>query len=573
MNSNVRATSEGLVLTIPTCGNARVNPVLALKGTAAGRVLTDRCADTPRCVLDGRVFASYHLNEAAAGRTFLDTASEWGNPEVSNMDMYRRHLSSRGRIAAASALFAISTMLAPFAAPAHAAARVPTFRFEGAGWGHGIGLSQWGAKGFAERGKTWDWIATYYFPGSRLTRVPDRTVRVNLDAGKQPRRSWTLAPASADARVRIGSSLGARGQAYTFTSAGSSIVVTGGKARLTLPASATSPLVVSSKGGPALVRAVDKAGMYGSANRVFRGAMELRPIGARVGLANALPLEDYIKGVLPGEVNSKWDIDAVAAQAVAARSYAVVSRGELWCTTQSQVYLGYSYENDVFRKAVDMTAGTVLTHRNRVIQAYFHSSSGGHTVNIEDAWTRSATPSKVAPYFRGVVDPYDGGSPNSRWSLPMDGRTMAAKLGASAKIPAPAGAGKSIWVAALSPNSVPSGHVKTVDITWTDGRTSTTTRGVAGSDMRVALGLKSTRFWFAEPVPVKKAVKAAATPVKTAAKVTPVKVAPKASPAPIGRRARRAAVAAGPSAQELALEMMLGKLARDEYDPTWRRMF
>ena len=129
--------------------------------------------------------------------------------------------------------------------------------------------------------------------------------------------------------------------------------------------------------------------------------------GSGFKVVNRLLLEGYLRGVVPRESPSSWPQAALRAQAVAARSYAV--RGikdqgdfDLYCTVASQVYNGYDGEADSTNAAVKATAGVVPTSGGRPIVAYFFSTSGGHTENIENVWGGSPV-----PYLKGVSDPYD----------------------------------------------------------------------------------------------------------------------------------------------------------------------
>lgn len=137
-----------------------------------------------------------------------------------------------------------------------------------------------------------------------------------------------------------------------------------------------------------------------------------------VGLStiNQLPLESYLYGVVPWESPASWKPAALQAQAVAARSYAAgtlhpTRNVDVYCTTWSQMYGGRDAETTATNKDVQATAGVVPLYGGKPIVAYFFSTSGGHTENIENVWQGS---SPVA-YLKGVPDPYDTVSPLHVW--------------------------------------------------------------------------------------------------------------------------------------------------------------
>jgi stage II sporulation protein D len=141
-------------------------------------------------------------------------------------------------------------------------------------------------------------------------------------------------------------------------------------------------------------------------------------------------MEDYLRGVIAEESPSSWPLDALKAQALAARSYALSSgvsgNGfDFYDDTRSQVYGGVGAETGRTNKAVAQTAGEVVQHKGRVAQTFFFSTSGGHTENNEFSFL-GGTP---MPYLRGVPDPYDGASPYHRWTRKLSQGQMQAELG------------------------------------------------------------------------------------------------------------------------------------------------
>ncbi|PMQ02349.1 MAG: hypothetical protein CBR30_01470 [Dictyoglomus sp. NZ13-RE01] len=132
----------------------------------------------------------------------------------------------------------------------------------------------------------------------------------------------------------------------------------------------------------------------------YRGIFEINNDG---WLINILNLEEYLYGVVPAEMPASYPIEALKAQAVASRTYALANMGkhkdfDLCSTTHCQVYKGFSYEKESSNKAVLETIGEVITYNGSLIKAFFHSSSGGITENSEDVW------GGYYPYLRSVKD-------------------------------------------------------------------------------------------------------------------------------------------------------------------------
>ncbi len=141
----------------------------------------------------------------------------------------------------------------------------------------------------------------------------------------------------------------------------------------------------------------------------YRGVLIVRNCGGFMQVVNKVPLEEYIMGVVPSEMPSKWNFEAHRAQAIAARSYALSNLGkrskrgfDLLDTPQDQAYRGASAETPQTNQAVRSTEGVVMTYNNKIITAYYHSSSGGHTKQSGEVWAKNL------PYLKSV-DGYDWG--------------------------------------------------------------------------------------------------------------------------------------------------------------------
>ena len=161
--------------------------------------------------------------------------------------------------------------------------------------------------------------------------------------------------------------------------------------------------------------------------KLYRGSMLLLVTKTGLQAINILPLESYLRGVVPSEMPASWPIEALKAQAVAARTYAWsrMSPNKTWDlvpTAANQVYLGYQHEQASSDLAVSSTVNQVLTYKGTVISAVFHSDAGGYTENSEYAFTDGlGDPGTKVPYLRGKPDvdangvPYDINTPNYDW--------------------------------------------------------------------------------------------------------------------------------------------------------------
>lgn len=223
--------------------------------------------------------------------------------------------------------------------------------------------------------------------------------------------------------------------------------------------------------------------------RRYRGALELRHRGAGLTAVNIVPVDDYLLSVVPEEMPTDWPAEALKAQSIAARSFALKSRGrhaaegyDLCTTTHCQLYKGIASEKTASTAAVRATRGEVLTYGGQPIEALFHTDSGGMTESSEDVWG-----SRV-PYLRAVRDTLLGTMP---WTKTVSKADLEKKLAAKGH-----NIGR-LRAIELSPLAVgraakdrtASGRVKAMTVTGTKG--SVTLSGIA---WRSLLGLKSTLF-------------------------------------------------------------------------------
>ena len=213
-------------------------------------------------------------------------------------------------------------------------------------------------------------------------------------------------------------------------------------------------------------------------DRWYRGKVRLAKTGSGFTAINQVDLEHYLASVIGKEMYISWPQDALRAQAVASRSYAMykIQRQksnlfDLLNTTTSQVYGGVEGEADSTIEAAEATRGEVLTHQGKIIEAVFHSSSGGHTENSEHVW------SSAVPYLKGVPD-YDQEAPVYQWQANFTAAQLRQRL---------PGVGN---IKALIPvQKSPTGRVKKLRVQGDYG-----SQVISGRQLRKSLGLKSTLF-------------------------------------------------------------------------------
>lgn len=217
-------------------------------------------------------------------------------------------------------------------------------------------------------------------------------------------------------------------------------------------------------------------------NRWYRGRTLVIPTEKGLTAVNWVDLEEYLYSVLGGEMDARWHPEALKAQAIAARSYALYRRqrqqnNPLYDVGNTpdrwQIYKGIVAEHPKIYSAVDATAGQVLTHNNQIIESVFHACSGGHTENVEDVWGNSL------PYLRAVPD-FDMNIPNSKcqWQKSFSPAQIAEKFPEIGDV-------KEIKPLEFSPYN----SVKKLHIVGEKG-----TKELKGEQVRTKLKLNSTRF-------------------------------------------------------------------------------
>lgn len=216
----------------------------------------------------------------------------------------------------------------------------------------------------------------------------------------------------------------------------------------------------------------------------YRGAITAKRLSnSDMTIINKLFMEDYLYGVVPSEMPALWPIEALKAQAVAARGFAFTNFNKyksfgfnLCSTINSQVYKGYGNEHPNTNKAVDETKSKTLTFDGKLVQPYYHSNSGGFTEDSENIWTNPL------PYIRGVKDDFSVSEPNSTWSLTLSKDEVKNRLEANKMF-----IGDVLNMKILSTSN--NGRVLSLQVYGTNGSTV-----LEKEKIRTTFGLRST--WF-----------------------------------------------------------------------------
>jgi len=334
----------------------------------------------------------------------------------------------------------------------------PMFFISGHGWGHGVGLAQYGAYGYALHGWSSADIVAHYYPGTDLGQAPVKRVRVLLVPGSKAVVVASRSPFT----VRD-----ADGKTHKLP-AGKQRLGPGLKLKLAAFAKALPGPLVFSPGATPLILG----------DRTYRGTLRVTG-GKAVRVVNTIGLEQYLWGVVPSEMPDTWPAEALKSQAIVARTYALthLQNGggdfDVYPDTRSQVYGGISAESAPGRDAVNGTAGQVVLYKGELAQTFFFSSSGGRTANVQDVWG-----SKPTPYLVSVPDPYDTLSPYHDWGpLKLGARQLGKRLGSRGPL------------LDVRTSAGADGRVRSVTLVGSKG-----TRTLPGSSVRAALGLRST--WF-----------------------------------------------------------------------------
>jgi SpoIID/LytB domain protein len=279
----------------------------------------------------------------------------------------------------------------------------------GHGFGHGVGMSQYGAYGYAQHGKGYRFILGHYYSGTTIGTLPGpRVVRVLVETGGDI--GFSGATSACGKKLSPGGGYVARqsGRAVQLRTAGGRALANCGHR----------------------LRAAGR-GSVRIGGSAYRGALEVVPSegGGSLNAVNALPVDQYVKGVIPNESPASWPPAALEAQAVAARSYALADRVDgngfdLYADTRSQVYKGIGSEAARGNQAANLTRGQVVMYGGQIAQTFFSACSGGYTESVQNVFF-----GPPIPYLVGVPDPYDGACPLHTWRMKFSEREISSRLG------------------------------------------------------------------------------------------------------------------------------------------------
>jgi stage II sporulation protein D len=409
-----------------------------------------------------------------------------------------------------------------------ATALTGTVVVNGGGLGHGVGMSQWGAYGQATEGASAEQIIAHYYTGTTVAQVPDAMdLRVNL-LHQVPAVQVASVPAGTGGGALqvipfgVAIETGGPGDVFTLAMSGTLIAVTKTSATGVLTHYPLAPAVTVRwggtrflAGGPTLVDVAGPGQALGDSTGRYRaGALEVRVVGSLMEVNDVVRLHDeYLDGV--AEVPSSWPLQALRAQVIASRSYALTAYAaglrpacgcHLYASTVDQYFAGWSKQAEaggwgaVWTSAVASTSSSAATGEavvsgGTVVRGYFFSSSGGRTRNSEDVW------GTVLPYARSVADHWSqlAANPYNAWY-----RTFGSETVRTALFPTLPDLAKVLVTAKDA-----GGGVQTVTA-WSAAGASAT---VSGATFVAALGLPSVWVWSVEStLPAQPAVDVLATP-------------------------------------------------------------
>lgn len=363
--------------------------------------------------------------------------------------------------------------------------------FLGSGWGHGVGMCQYGARGLAVKGFSHREILSYYYTNTRVEKRPcPQTARIGLIEGiteihlRAESGSFNVATAQTPiegANIKAGETwIVALNQTGAFTIKTPSGQILNNREY----GGPNEPLIITGDSPQSVLRLPQNKNC-GLRRLQSATPLEIRSYSAsawRIRAVVTSQLEEYLCGL--AEVPGSWPAEAVKAQAVAARSYVVKNMGkhsrdgyDLCDETHCQYFVGFDKEKDSgWVNAVRETSGELLLWGSEIVNSVYCSSCGGHTDNNEDVWFGSPV-----PYLRGVPCPYclDEVNPNASWIVTLSREEIENKLAARGLQ-----IGRLNYVD-LSDRS-PSGRVRKAMFTGT-----ASSKTVTGESLRGLLGIKS----------------------------------------------------------------------------------
>jgi len=378
---------------------------------------------------------------------------------------------------------ALTLLLLATAAPATAAERPherrgpATVTFSGSGWGHGVGLSQYGARNRANAGQSHRQILQAYYPGTRWGRAGG-VVRVRLDADTSKDVQVLAMPGLRLQRVGKAAKRRLPAKVHGKQVQRWRIVPSGDGSRVQWRAKGSWRTWKQLRGDTQFTARTPITLVTPAGRSAYRGALR----STHRDTVNVVPLESYLRGLVPNEVPAEWPAQAVRAQAVAARTYAAYERrdhkGDYYdtCDTDAcQVYSGYDGEHALSNAAVRATARKVLTYGGGLAFTQFSASNGGYSV-------AGRVHGEPVPYLPAQADPFDTGVPDDPWTVTVPASDITRNW-------ADVGDLVSIEVLERDGRGPDGGRVTELRVTGTGA-----VHDVSGDTFRSWLGLRSTLF-------------------------------------------------------------------------------
>jgi stage II sporulation protein D len=304
--------------------------------------------------------------------------------------------------------------------------------FYGRGWGHGVGMSQYGARGRALDGQTTEQILGHYYQGTTLGSIdPATNMRVLVLSDFHASSS---APLLIHGRGGAWTVDGLTGS-FPADAALTLVPAAAGSTswRLQIRSSSGTSLRTATVSGAVVVRPAASASRLQVDSRTsdfdtYRGLLKVH-LSTSASVVNHVGLDAYLRGVIPAEMPASWPAAALRAQAIAARSYAASHRRstsvtfDVYDDTRSQVYRGVEGEAAATNAAIDARPGVVLRSGSSIANALFHSTGGGATENNENVFVSASGAIVAGPvsYLRGSPDrrsdgsSYDAAAPFATW--------------------------------------------------------------------------------------------------------------------------------------------------------------
>lgn len=318
--------------------------------------------------------------------------------------------------------------------------------FTGKGYGHGVGMTQYGAEGMAEKGYKYTSIIKYYYTGVDIIKynTSNMNIRVALklqtpNASFLSKKEYNIIDPSTN---KVLFSLPENSITKISYADGSFIIKN--SSGIGLPVTTSSPIdilatgsaidistamVSSDTAAPNPVEATTTAssialsttttGAISFKGQSYSGNIIISRSSAdnnNMDIINVLNIEKYLRGVVPSEMFASWKPEALKAQALAARTYALKAilygtkaEYDVYDNVMSQVYLGESAHRSNVDKLIEATSGQVITYKGSLIDAVFSASAGGYTVDSSFVWGYNI------PYLKGKPDPYDKSVYASNW--------------------------------------------------------------------------------------------------------------------------------------------------------------